>query len=133
MHPLFSRGKGVERILPKKLLLDTSVPRLIWSQDSDVSHFLGLMAIEANQPSMNKMSVRRNRAMHIPSETPVCARKGNLLALSMHRGALQKANSLHEQGRRDAMSIKQIASVQTPENKQKHRLLLSALSCTLLG
>lgn len=55
---------------------------------------------------MNKMSVRRNRAVYIPSETSVCAKKGNLLAPSMHRGALQKANSLHEQGRRDAMSHK---------------------------
>lgn len=69
--------------------------------------------------------------MYIPSETRVCARKGNLLALSTHRGALQKPNSLHERGRRDAMSIKQIASVQTPENRQKHRLLLSALTLAL--
>lgn len=68
--PLFSRGKGEERIFPKKLPLDKRVPRLIWSQDSDASHFLGLMANEANQPSMNKMSVRRTEMCTFPLKRP---------------------------------------------------------------
>lgn len=46
--PLFTRGKGEERIFPRELPLDTSVPRLTWSQDSDVSHLPGPVANEAN-------------------------------------------------------------------------------------
>lgn len=77
---------------------------------------------------MNKISVRQNRAAYIPSEmlSCACAKKGNLLVLSMHRVALQKADSLREQGRRVPCPIKQIATLQTPENRQKERLLLSA-------
>lgn len=79
---------------------------------------------------MNKISVRQNRAVYIPPEmlACVCAKKGNLLVLSMHRVAIQKADSLHEQGRRVPCPIKQIASVRSPENRQKERLLLSALT-----
>lgn len=58
----------------------------------------------------------------------MCAKKGDLWVLSMHREGLQKADSLRKQGRKVPCPVKQIATVPAPENRHQERLLLSALT-----
>lgn len=128
-RPLLLRGTGEGRLFPKELLLDHSVSRLPWSQDSHVLHLRGPVANEVNQPSVNKICQAKQSSTHSPETLAcTCAKKGDLWALSMHREGLQKADSLRKQGRRVPCPIKQIATVPASENRHQERLLLSALT-----